>query len=288
MCRREEIMGPFMNRVCRTKLARNVEARFVHPLTPKKWVFILGCYNSGTTLLSRILSSHPSGGGLPYEGVMYTDSLPWPENLGWTRLWYMCEEAMRIPENKNSSEIADRIKRHWKVFSNNKNPEFFVEKSVANACRSEFLERYFSPAYFIHIVRNGFAVSEGIRRKAKPRRWGNNKYSEGYPIGMCAKQWLRTEELIEQSSVNLKNFLSVRYEALCDTPAEELNRICNFIGIEKFSSVYIGAQPCIQHLTSKITNKNADNFRGLSDKDIKEIKNVAMSMLISRGYLKSF
>ncbi len=49
----------------------------------KKWVFIIGCYNSGTTLLNEILASHPKISGLPDEGVMLTDQLVKPEDFNW-------------------------------------------------------------------------------------------------------------------------------------------------------------------------------------------------------------
>src|SRR5690242_5444088 len=67
------------------------------PLRDHKWVFILGCYNSGTTLLDQILSGHPQFSGLNEEGVMLTDQLPRPEDFQWRRMWWKCEDKMMIP-----------------------------------------------------------------------------------------------------------------------------------------------------------------------------------------------
>ena len=55
-------------------------------LKPERWIFVVGCYKSGTTLLTKILSQHPLIGSMPNEGVAFTDALPYPEQYGWTRM----------------------------------------------------------------------------------------------------------------------------------------------------------------------------------------------------------
>src|SRR5688572_13607291 len=70
-------------------------------LDSKKWVFILGCYNSGTTLLDQILSLHPEISGLKDEGVMLTDCLKRPEDFGWRRMWWKCEDQMAIVDERD-------------------------------------------------------------------------------------------------------------------------------------------------------------------------------------------
>ncbi|MBK9319321.1 MAG: sulfotransferase [Bacteroidetes bacterium] len=54
---------------------------------PEKWVFILGCYNSGTTLLHKLLATHSDIGSMPNEGQFYSSQLPGgeiqsPQNMG--------------------------------------------------------------------------------------------------------------------------------------------------------------------------------------------------------------
>lgn len=81
-----------------------------------------------------------------------------------------------------------------------------------------FLQEYFQPAYFIYIVRNGYAVAEGIRRKADLRRWKNPFYDKNYPIELCAKQWRKTDELVEQDRRHIRRFLQIYYGELPHTP----------------------------------------------------------------------
>lgn len=48
----------------------------------RKWVFIMGCNNSGTSLLHYILGSHPDIASLPREGQFLTAVLPQPDHYG--------------------------------------------------------------------------------------------------------------------------------------------------------------------------------------------------------------
>ncbi len=140
-------------------------------LRPKKWIFVVGCYNSRTTLLDAMLQSHPNVSGLFREGVFLSDSLPFPEQYGWSRMWYKCADKIRMPLSEESGEkFAIRIRCQW-AWCIKKSRDCVVERSISNAARIPFFHRFFDNAYFIYIVRNGYAVSEGIRRKGKPERW---------------------------------------------------------------------------------------------------------------------
>ncbi len=43
-----------------TPLVRRLLAPFGRELAPERWIFVLGCYNSGTSLLAAMLASHPA------------------------------------------------------------------------------------------------------------------------------------------------------------------------------------------------------------------------------------
>ena len=66
---------------------------------PDKWVFIVGCYGSGTTLLNKMLATHPMVGSLSTEGQFFTDQLPLPRNLGLSRLWALEPERFYLDES---------------------------------------------------------------------------------------------------------------------------------------------------------------------------------------------
>ena len=67
---------------------RRLVRRFYSPRDPEKWLFLVGCYNSGTTILRDIVASHPNVSDLPFEGVKLTSAFPDLEAGGWPRMMY--------------------------------------------------------------------------------------------------------------------------------------------------------------------------------------------------------
>lgn len=248
----------------------------------KNWIFIIGCYNSGTTLLDQILATHPQISGLPDEGVMLTDQLVRPEDFGWKRLWSECEYEMDSSvRNKNKS--ANRIKRHWSHFYDS-NKKYYLEKSISNATRLNFFNEEFKPAWFIHIVRNGYAAAEGIHRKASIMD-GNPYYHKGkYPYELCAKQWVRSLQIFNSNKKNFKNVIEIKYEELADNPSKVINGILEKMGLQPFSKDYFEKSFTIHEKNSKIKNMNSSSFKRLGSDDFQAINKVAKDYLIDYGY----
>lgn len=250
-------------------------------LENKKWIFILGCYNSGTTLLNQILADHPAISGLPDEGVMLTNQLVKPEDFGWRRMWYKCEKEMESSVT-NKKKDAITIRKHWSHFYENK--EFLIEKSIANVLQIPFLEKEFQPVYFIHIVRNGYAVAEGIKRKAEILK-GNPFHEKGnYPIEICAQQWVRSLQVVEEHKENLKNFIEISYELFSDNPKQISDNLTKFLGIEPYDDEYFKSSFTVHEKDSKIKNMNFKSFESLSSKEIESINEVAGEYLKKYGY----
>ena len=254
-------------------------------ITGKKWIFIVGCYNSGTTLLATILNGHSKISGLEDEGVMLTNQLSRPEDFLWRRMWHKCEDKMRV-ELTNEVKVAERTKRDWSHFFDH-SKEFFMEKSISNTPRIDFFERQFSPAYFIHIVRNGFAVSEGIRRKARvmegnPHFKGDN---EKYPLLLCAEQWRRSVELVESFKPSLKNFLEISYESLTEKPAETIKNVTDFLGVEELNDSFLQDQFVVHGRQNKIENQNPSSLARLERTELKLIQSICFKELQRYGYV---
>jgi hypothetical protein len=248
---------------------------------PEKWVFVIGCYNSGTTLLAGLLERHSQIQSLPGEGVVFTDELTRPEEFGWPRLWFKCRQQMKV-RGANPADLAGRIKRQWRWAAIGKGP-CFLEKSIANATRLEFLNDHFQPAYFIHIMRNGYAVAEGIQRKADPTRWRNPEYSGRYPIGLCAEQWQATEALITAQSSQLDNYYALSYEDLTAAPEQEIRRILQFLELPDESQL-LNKEIRVHGQRRPISNLNDLSLRNLGEDDIEAIDRVAKDWLDRYGY----
>ncbi len=249
-------------------------------LQPERWIFIIGCYNSGTTLLKDLLAEHPAIGVLAGEGVKFSDALPRPEDAGWQRMWCECLSQVRL--DPSDANRALRIKRQWSMLYPPR-PNL-LEKSIANAVQLPFLEAHFAPAYFVYIVRNGYAVAEGIRRKTEPGKRGNPQYKDKYPIGLCARQWAESARIVDGDRINVERFMSLRYEEFVADPSSQVRRITDFVGLEPLDDVLMAQRWTVHGVESPIRNMNDQSLARLSAEDIEAIHSVAGEWLARWGY----
>lgn len=251
-------------------------------LRPRRWIFVIGCYNSGTTLLASVLARHPAIAGLRTEGVYLTDSLPYPEACGWPRMWSQCLDRIRLPVD-GGAERARRIRRQWSIWYR-RGAENLLEKSVANAARIPFLDAHFQPAYFIYIVRDGYATAAGIRQKANLKRWDNPHAETGYPMRLCAGQWLATDELVRADGREVRHFHVVRYEDLTDRPGAVLGDITAFLGLTPMPDHVARRTWNVHDQRAPIRNMNEASIARLSPEDVDVIESVAGERLRAYGY----
>lgn len=257
-------------------------ARIPHP---DRWIFVVGCYNSGTSLLAKVLGQHPQIGGLPEEGIYFTDRLPYPEQFGWPRMWTRCLDDVRMHPDTVSSDVVDRIKRQWSL-SFTKNRPNLLEKSVSNATRMPFLQAHFKPAYVIAIVRNGYAVAEGIRRRVKPGNWGNPKFDKQYPIELCAEQWRACDELVTTDSNQLEHFMQITYEDLTADPEKVSRTITDFLNLPAIDAEIFKRSWHVSDRLEPIQDMNSRSFQRLSESDLDLIEQVAGATLTKHGYAR--
>ncbi|WMN06809.1 sulfotransferase [Marivirga arenosa] len=256
------------------------------PLKPKKWVFILGCYNSGTTLLAELLSQHPQLTVLPDEGVMLTNQLKRPEDFGWRRMWWKCAEMIRSSDLKLNKKKAQIVKGHWAFFIP-KTSSIVVEKSISNILRIHFFQKYFTDAYFIHIRRNPYAVAEGIQRKAKPMGAQAQKYGVQYPLELCIQQWVASQTVFENEKEKIQNLYELSYEDFTVDPQKLANQICDFLGIRYFDPRIFTQKMEVHGKSMKIMNQNDKSFQRLSKQDWGLINQNAEKAIKHYGYYQA-
>jgi sulfotransferase family protein len=259
-------------RLGRKEWFRRVARRFSKVPGDRTWAFVLGCYDSGTTLLHDLVASSGSCARLPGEGVFLTSQLVAPEDLGWTRMWWKVQEEMRRAEAGADPAV---VKRDWCVWFDTSRP-VFIEKSVSDATRIGWLDGAFPQAKFISLMRNGYAVAEGIRRRAGAGPYRLPPGMSHYPIEWCAEQWVASARLVDEglASIDPARVLRLTYEEICADPSGCLTRTGAFLGLPDLDRLDVAF----------LRNRNPEALSRLTEEDIERLNAIASEELARHGY----
>ena len=242
-----------------------------------RWVFVIGCNNSGTSVLQRLLEWTGQISTFPLEGQLYTRSIKRDRNPKYSRVWTEYIEELQLTAGQ-APEKKPRLVHDWMINLPQPLKHVIVEKTPANASRALWLQEVFPDSRFIGLVRNGYAVTEGIHRKA------------GQPFARGARHWNAVNKLLLETSPHLENYLEVRYDRLTDRPARTMLEICRFIGLNN---------PLIEEMSQRseaeaanlmatrfgpVQNHDAATVAKLSADDIATIRTEAGEMLDHFGY----
>lgn len=250
-------------------------ARFGPLPSPARWVFLVGCYNSGTTLLHDLLAMHPHVGSMPDEGQFFTDQLPVPRDLGLRRLWALKPELFQLDENAGPHVNLQRLQRQWGAKFNDPARPVLIEKTPTNAARTRWLQARFSPASFVGIIRDGRAVAEGIRRKT------------GCDLESAARQWALSNEIMLRDFEHLRHKRLVKYEQLTADPDGVVADLLTFLELPPLTRELGASEWAIHEQRSVIVNMNSRSFQALSGEDMTTIEREAGSLLHRLGYTET-
>jgi hypothetical protein len=244
-------------------------------LHTSNWIFIAGCNNSGTTLLSRVLGSNPRIRPLPREGQALTRALPRPSHMGVARLFAQRLDALRWTESSDARP-ALKAKYDWSRYFP-PGPGHLLMKSPENTLRTRWLQHNFAPSRFVTIFRSPYAVCEGTRRRS------------GHSIEDAATHWTVVNECLLTDIACLERCHRLKYEEFCERPAEHLHQLEAFLQLETpFSEDALRPQKVhnIESRASPIQNFNAKSLERLSPSDIDTINRIAGPVMDRLGYDK--
>mgnify|MGYP000412737149 CR=1 FL=1 len=248
-------------------------------------VFIVGTGRCGTSLLDRILKSHPDISGFPGEGndlwhpklesstKIQIETMPIEfDSKAYTELslrnWPI-NHSKRIKQTFNGFQVITGIKK-----------VFFIKSAMISFMMPQIIKLY-PEAKFIHIYRYGPSVVASYFKKNYQKYQNYRPDMEDYYI-TCARYWnnciLNIEKDRKKLSLDDKNaFFELSYESLCDNTENTLSNLANFLNIQFEEFTYD---------LSLIRNTNYKVKEVFQDIELKQIIDREMhAAMKQKGYL---
>ena len=248
---------------------------------PDSIFMVVGCYNSGTTLLNYMLGRHSEISALETEGVSLTSQFKTPEDLGWNRLWYKCRDQLEISQLPVKPDIV-KVRREWGKCHDSKK-KYVLEKSIIHGLNIDWFEENLYQPHFIWIVRNGYAVAEGIRRRTLSKKRKLFSSGEPYPIEWCAEQWVQSNSVIHEKLNNVAHMYFIKYEDLMANPLKEMSSLLQWLPVEE-KVVDIPSSFIFHGESNDIKDNNDSSIENLDQDDIFRINLVAKNLMDEFGY----
>jgi len=239
-----------------------------------RWIFVSGVNRSGKTTLTNLFANHPRVTVVPNASNM-SAALPNSISEGCPHVWMERRARFRLTEDDVPRVDHRRLVFDWLTFRWRPGPVIVVESDLP-AVQTRWLQAVLPTARFIGMVRNGYAVAQGLRLK------------EGFSIERCARQWSHATELMLDDAAVLRHFLLVTYEEFTAAPLATAARIAAFIGIDVEP-----VQPFIasgwrlgndDRVGSALRNANAELIGALSAEDRTTVRRVAGRTLERLSY----
>ena len=227
-----------------TIIGRRFPDRYIDDL--KNEVFIIGSGRSGTSMLTKILRTHTDFCSFS-EGNEIWDpkGYPWVKtNLNRPPLWYDPIKYIEVWREYFNGMYEKQLKGAFGCFQHLTKKKFFLNKSPMNTFRIPDILKMFPDAQFIHIYRDGRAVSyswalKQFEKIKKYKKIYNNRgfyYDFDELIKYTALSWKKhIEEInLQKKEMDLvqKNILfELSYEEICADPKANLTEVCDFLSI---------------------------------------------------------
>ena len=255
-------------------------------------LFVLCPNNSGSTFLRKALATSRRTWNLPYEGRAFGYFGPGfmddPRLLGSARIWAARRRWLAILENPESYDWP-RTRKAWYFQSYARDPgaSIFVEKTPEHLLIADDLARHFRNAKFLFLVRNPYAVCEGICRTLRLR------HRRGLPVALEGK---RPETLaarhvatcLERQRRNVETLggrcVFFTYEAMCDEP-EEVTRKIRELAPELDDLCLRRRLPIHYNYHEMLTNMNA---RQIARLDAGQVRAINLELRKHRAVLDHF
>ena len=261
---------------------RRMARPFLSEAKPEKWLFVVGCYNSGTTILRRLLESHPDIAATVREGAKLTDAFPNLEVGGWPRMMFKNQHLWDLGE-EGATDRAKMARQDWSIWFD-KDASIFFEKSIDHSTRIAWMNRHFPNAYFVWITRNGYCVNEGIMRRAKPFGEAKAEIGERYPAELTARQWVAFDDHIRSEIAEVPRSHAITYEQVMERPAETLSRIFDFLDLPTPEMQTVADGISIDGHHHELADQNAASLARLTAAEMDAMRPIMAEAMQRHGY----
>ena len=214
-------------RLYRKKHYRRLLKLFFSKQNPEGWIFLVGCYNAGTTIIKDSIATHPNVTTPPIEGDVLTSYLSNFEDNGLPR--GMFGNSYLITRHRQKGILdADAILSDWRPWI--KPGKYFLEKSISNSVRINLIRRTFPGAKFVCVVRNPTDVVKGIQKRSQPHGLASKIFSGCvYPDSFLLRQWAFIYKAVLEDKETDTAFVS--YEDFVNNPAANIRKLYQFLGL---------------------------------------------------------
>jgi len=193
-----------------------------------RFIFVGGAGRSGTTLVQKLLLSHPQVDG-GAEFFFTKDILQLHKNM------YESSVRANMSQYYTEEQLKNRIIEFYQSFFQNfSNPsiKFISEKTPSNIEVADLLLDLFEDAIFINVYRDGRAVvNSHLQVKQRGKTQGKNLTEIGSK--RTSRYWSNCIQLAGKTRNNHpQRFFDLKYEDLLDDPMSSFKEIFDYLGLE--------------------------------------------------------
>lgn len=221
------------------------------------YVFIVGCPRSGTTLLQRIVNSHPEIAVAPESHwIPRLYAKPWAAtergmisrklvtrllaHPKFRRLNLGSDDVAELAEKAERSTYSELVSAIFDLYGTAQGKPLVGDKTPDYVRAIDILHRLWPSARFVHVIRDGRDVALSMldwpKVDPKPGRfatWNREK------ILTAAAWWELNVRLGRRAGNSLGSHLyrEVQYELLVNSPETECRALCEFLAVDFDESI---------------------------------------------------